>query len=236
MSAPLVAVLNRSTVCANADVQRWAEAVALQVRRDFAPLWGAPATVSFYGADTAPPDNAWQVAVLDDADQAGALGYHDLTAAGQPLGKVFAKTTLQYGDQVSVVLSHETLEMLADPMINRLADIDKKRYAVEVCDPVEADSLGYQIGGVLVSDFVGRRYFDGVSPGPYDFQNHLGAMCPALAPGGYISWENRHGKWHQTFGDQAQTLKARYKARPLFGSRRYRRHQLPRTQWLRSAQ
>ena len=30
--------------------------------------------------------------VLDTSDQAGALGYHDVTPQGLPLGKVFAKT------------------------------------------------------------------------------------------------------------------------------------------------
>ena len=87
MSAPLIAVINRSTVCSDADVASWAAAVQLQVQRDFAPLWGLPGAVVFYGGSLVPPPAyAWQMAVLDDADQAGALGYHDLTATGQPLG------------------------------------------------------------------------------------------------------------------------------------------------------
>ena len=233
MSAPLVAVVNRSTVCSDANVQTWSEAVEEQVFRDFAPLWGLPANIVFFGASATPPPEAWQVAVLDDADQAGALGYHDLTASGQPLGKVFAKTTVQYGDQVSVVLSHEVLEMLADPMINQTVALGGRRYALEVCDAVEADNLGYAINGVLVSDFVGKRWFDTVSLGPYDFGGHLKAPCPALEPGGYISYENPDGSWGQSFGDGAADAAARYKARPLFGSRRYRRY-LPRAQWLKS--
>jgi hypothetical protein len=233
VSAPLVAVLNRSTVASDADVQKWTAAVEEQVFRDFAPLWGLPADIVFYGTGAAPPSEAWQVAVLDDADQAGALGYHDLTAAGQPLGKVFAKTTMQYGDQVSVVLSHEVLEMLADPMINQTVLSGGLRYALEICDPVEADQLGYAIGGVLVSDFVGKRYFDGVSLGPYDFAGHLKAPCPALEPGGYISYENPDGSWGQNFGDRTADAAALYKMRPLFGSRRYRRY-LPCVQWLKS--
>jgi hypothetical protein len=34
------------------------------------------------------------VLYLDDADEAGALGYHDLTKDGQPISKIFVKTTL----------------------------------------------------------------------------------------------------------------------------------------------
>lgn len=228
-----IAVLNHSTVCKDIDVAAWSVAVNLQVNRDFAPMWGVSAPVIFCPASSPVPEaDAWQMIILDDADQASALGYHDLTKDGMPLGKVFARTTLNYGDQVSVVLSHEVLEMLADPMINQSILLNGKRYAIEVADPVEDDSIGYQIGGVLVSDFVSRRYFDGVSPGPLDFRNYLTAGCPALEPGGYISYENADGSWSQTFGAKIPTAKALMKMRPLLGSRRYRRYQLPREQWL----
>jgi len=40
---------------------------------------------------------------LDNADQPGALAYHDLTPDGLPLAKVFVKTTVDNGDLVSVL-------------------------------------------------------------------------------------------------------------------------------------
>ena len=55
---------------------------------------------------------------MDDSDQAGALGYHDLTSAGLPMGKVFARTDLQNNLSWTVTVSHELLEILGDPMIN----------------------------------------------------------------------------------------------------------------------
>jgi len=42
-------------------------------------------------------ESHWWVVVLDNSDQAGALGYHDLTSAGLPISKVFAGTDKQYG-------------------------------------------------------------------------------------------------------------------------------------------
>ena len=56
--------------------------------------------------------DAWAVVFLDNADQPGALAYHDLTPSGFPLSKVFVKTTLDNNDLVSVSASHELVEML----------------------------------------------------------------------------------------------------------------------------
>ena len=54
---------------------------------------------------------------LDDADQSGALAYHDLTPDGLPQAKVFVKTTLENKNLMRVSASHELVEMLADPAI-----------------------------------------------------------------------------------------------------------------------
>jgi hypothetical protein len=55
---------------------------------------------------------------LDDADQPGALAYHDPTPDGLPQAKVFVKTTLENRNLVSVSASHELVELLVDPAIN----------------------------------------------------------------------------------------------------------------------
>ena len=51
----------------------------------FSPVWGAPAKL--IEAATTPP-GAWTILFLDDADQANALGYHDLNDNGLPQSKV----------------------------------------------------------------------------------------------------------------------------------------------------
>jgi hypothetical protein len=218
-----ISVINESTVCADEQIAAWTKAVQDQVVQDFAPLWGVTATLVFVPkGGTLDPKTSW-IAVLDDADQAGALGLHDLTDTGLPLGKVFARTTLQARDQVSVVLSHETLELLADPNINRLAVCNGRRWAVEVADATEDDAYGYQKDGVLLSDFVGPRFFDLAVTGPYDFRNLLKGPCPHMLPGGYLSFETPWGEWRQIFGAEPSDARAAYKARPLHGSRRHRR-------------
>src|SRR5712671_7649906 len=91
---------------------------------------------------------AWAVVFLDDADQPGALAYHDLTPDGLPQSKVFVRTTLQNGDLVSVSASHELVEMLVDPAINMMTTgpDPKVMYAYESADPVEA--LSFEVQGI----------------------------------------------------------------------------------------
>ncbi len=238
---PIVAFINQSTVLADTVVYAIMQALQIQVDRDFAPIWYRGAQLTYVKAGTPPPSNAWQLVFLDDSDQAGALGYHDLTAQGMPLGKVFAKTDMKYGLQTSVTASHELLEMLADPFIDELRGVytyqgTQALFAQEVGDPVEADALGYQINGQQVSDFVTRNYFHPGMPGPYSFRNNVSAPL-TLSHGGYMSYlPITSSGWKQV---QAETLPGeriapgnpRFEAQP--GSRRERRLR-GRENWKRS--
>jgi hypothetical protein len=158
MSLPIIAIINASTCLSDAQVKAVLPALQKQVSDDFQAYWELDCTLSFLSHDELLTNGWWQIAVLDNPDQAGALGYHELTSQGAPLGKIFAKLDLDSGSSWTATLSHELLEMLADPWINWCAfGSDNKLYALEVCDAVEADNLGYFIDGVLVSDFVTRH-------------------------------------------------------------------------------
>ena len=119
-----IAIINESTVLTDAQVAPAVVAIQTQVSRDFAPIYGKTARLLFFNKSATIPPEMWQIAILDDSDQAGALGYHDITVSGQPLGKVFAKTTQTDGLSWTVTLSHEALEMLQDPWINRCFEVD----------------------------------------------------------------------------------------------------------------
>jgi hypothetical protein len=187
-----IAVINESTVLTDAQVLPVLDALRIQVTRDFAPVWGYAAKLVFFSKGSTVPPSFWQMALLDDADQAGALGYHDITASGQPLGKVFVKTTQADGLNWTVTASHELLEMLADPYVNDCREVDNSSgvpttfYASEVCDAPEDDQWGYLIGSVLVSDFVYPRWFMPGMAGPYDQMGKITSPFQLLA-GGYIS-------------------------------------------------
>ena len=234
-----IAIINASTVLKDADVQAVVPALQKQVLNDFAPVFGTSASLAFYSQSVAPPAGTWWISVLDNADQAGALGYHDLTNEGLPLAKVFAASDIQSKSSWSVTISHELLEMLADPDITLSAfaqtnDTTGQLYAYEVCDACEDDQYGYQIDGVLVSDFVYPSWFESFqkpNATQFDHQNRITQPFQLLA-GGYIGVFNVTGGsgWTQKTGE---TAAARYSSREGVGSRRERRR-IPRSQWLNS--
>jgi hypothetical protein len=227
MSLPIIAITNASTCLSDAQVEAALPALQSQVSGDFRPYWELDCTLTFLAKDQPLIQDWWQIVVLDSPDQAGALGYHELSNQGTPLGKVFAKLDIHNGSSWSATLSHELLEMLADPWINWCAvGSDSKIYALEVCDAVEADNLGYMIDGVLVSDFVTPAWFEPTCADRLDFKQHLSKELE-LARGGYISIFDPSIGWTQI------TAKGEGGPRILPGSRRQRRKMI-RPAWRKS--
>lgn len=186
-----IVVKNQSTVVSDAELAAALPAFQKQVSRDFAPVWGIDAELRIEPKSTALVEGEWLIALIDTADEAGALGYHETTSKGAPLGKVFVKTTKDYGGLWTVTFSHELLEQLLDPWIN-FAIVDaagSRLYALEACDPCEADELGYVIDGVTVSDFILPSWTepDLKTDVPRSFCGHLKTAF-SLAPGGYVSY------------------------------------------------
>ncbi len=227
MTLPVIAITNASTCLTDAAVSAVIPALQRQVTLDFRAYWDLDCQLRFLQKDEPLPDGWWQISVTDDPDQAGALGYHELTSRGTPLGKVFAGLDLQSGASWTVTLSHELLEMLADPWINWCAQgEDGKIYALEVCDAVEADRMGYEILGVLVSDFITPSWFEPTRADRVDFKGRI-VKPLEVASGGYMSVLDGSGGWTQ--------IAARGQASPPipWGSRRQRRN-LIKAEWRKS--
>jgi len=206
---PRIAILNSSTVVDAAETSAAVAAMQIQLDRDFAPVWGTTANLRVIGSKDELRPNDWLLEILDNSDVQGALGYHDLTPSGQPVGKVFAGTDKQYGLSWTVTLSHEVLEMVMDPYItttvfNQTSNTGGLLYAFEMCDACEDDSMGYQINGVLLSDFICPTWFEGFrTPGStkFDFGGKLRKPFE-IGRGGYSSVfpiPNRRG-WVQVYG------------------------------------
>jgi len=152
-----IAVINESTVLSDTDLAPVVAALQKQVTNDFRPTWGVDAELTIVAAGTPPPTGSWWLVLLDDSDQANALGYHDLTTEGLPIGKVFAASDIKAGTLWSVTASHELLEMLGDPNVNltvfvQNSDTAGVLYAYEVCDACEDDRFAYKVNEVMVSD------------------------------------------------------------------------------------
>lgn len=210
-------VQNASTVLTETQTAAMTRACAYQARWQFAPAWGRqPTAVLYLAKGAAPPAGAQVIVILDDSDQAGALGYHSEGDNGVAYGRVFAKPSLDAGSTVfggpyavSATLSHEVLEFIADPAVSYWAVAGQDStgagafYAFEVCDAVEDRS--YQVRdlktSINVSDFLLPAWFDPqASKGPFDYLHALHAPF-SLTPGGYVvTWTG--AQQTQVFGDE----------------------------------
>ena len=227
MTLPVIAITNASTCVSDLEVMAAIPPLQRQVSQDFRAFWNMDCSLTFLPGGQSLIKGWWQIVVSDNPDQAGALGYHELTNDGTPLGKVFAGLDIQRGSSWTATISHELLEMLADPWLNWCAQgTNGEVYALEVCDAVEADELGYEIDGVLVSDFITPSWFEPTEVRCVDFKRHLSKPFE-LGPGGYVSTLNAQKGWTQLTaeGDGGPPIPD--------GSRRNRR-QLEKSTWRKS--
>ncbi len=125
--------------------------------------------------DGLPGDQIAAMSILDEVDEPGALGYHD-SNVGIPFGR--CKVSKDPTD--GTTLSHECLELRADPFCNLWLPLpDGRKIAREICDPVQNDSyivkvtIGSETRNIWVSDFVLPAYFVPGSQGPYSFCDNV---------------------------------------------------------------
>jgi len=222
---PQIAVINESTAISDADVQKMIPAFDQQWNKDLRPIWGVDAaTFNFIPKGRMPPAGSWWCVFLDNSDQADALAYHDLTNEGLPISKVFVKTLMQDKASISVGATHELCEMAVDPWLNSAyQDPHGTFWAGEVCDPVESDQYGYEIGGVQVTDFITPNWFAHEhAHGAIDLKNHARTAFQVLSGGYAQRFDPRRG-WVQVTGRTAALTHQAHAAR---GSRRERRARL----------
>jgi hypothetical protein len=218
-------IANISTQVSSTQLDAAIAAISSQVTNDFQPEWGAGANLRGISASLQNggtlQGNTDAIIYLGDSSQdpttgiEGALGYHFRTHAGVPYGFVYLDICAMYDEEWSCTLSHEVLELLADPTAALTvagpapqtaaapppagAPGSSVYYDLEVCDPTQGDT--YTIAGITVSNFVGRKYFD--LTGGNGQTNHLNLpLVPfGVRPGGYYQYEDGNGA-HQIQGQK----------------------------------
>lgn len=184
-----IAVYNRATTPLGLDLAAFVAAMNEYVLTAVGPAWNVSAEL--HVAD-GPVAGEWGMVFLDNADVQGALAYHD-EETGAPLAKVFVETIQRYSASLTVAASHELAEMLVDPLCSFYSTTmdPQTLYAVEVCDPVEDDALGFDVGGFKMSDFVYPDWFDRTAAGRagarFDHVRAFGLSAPfQVLKGGYV--------------------------------------------------
>jgi hypothetical protein len=207
-------IANISKSISAVDFRAAVAAIRRQVNDDFGPEWSVTATLrgtTVSIANKAPIAGQHDaILYLGDSSQdpttgvTGALGYHSANHANIPYGFVYLDICAQYGESWTTTLSHETLELLADPtaMLTVSGPAPKGHkgsayYDLEVCDPTQGDA--YKIEGVEVSNFVGRHYFN-LSGGSGQTNFLELPLAPlGVRPRGYFQFEDKTGA-HQIMG------------------------------------
>jgi hypothetical protein len=244
----IITVINMSRRIRDADLHSAIRAINRQIREDFEPYWSLGATLRLEGRSTRKPDRIKLpdlrgdavIYLWDQVDVPDALGYHEANARGIPYGFVFTELEENLGEAWTVTLSHEALELIADPQANLLVagphpEEDRTVFHwYEMSDAVQGET--YRIDGVEVSNFVLPLYFtptaEAGSRNDFLGHAHAGETLPSFGinPGGYIGFFDPKQDDHVTFaleGDgQARKRLAAKKAlaqdRLVAGRRAYR--------------
>jgi hypothetical protein len=168
----IISVINHTNGLLNdADVQAAIRAVNRQLAEDFDSNWGMTAVLRLEGDGNSPgaPEalrfSGEAVLYLwHPVDVPSALGYHGRNHLGVPYGFVFPGVARQMGEPWTASMSHEAMEMVADPEVNLMVmgphPADRSRMVFhwyEVCDAVQGET--YEIDGVPVSNFLLPLYF-----------------------------------------------------------------------------
>ena len=196
-----IACMNKAKTPLGVDLDKLTAALQKCYDEFFLPIWGYP--IKLYDTDKEKPSD-WQLVYFDTADQAGALGYHDLTKNGQPVSKIFVKTTLDAHELVSVTACHELFEMAIDPIANLWAQAaDGTEYAYEMCDAVEEDT--FSVDGIPMSNFLHPAWFEPFKHPPGTKFDHLGRLTKpfTMTKGGYVITKS-NGKVSEHFGSVAK--------------------------------
>lgn len=232
-------VANVSTQVPSADFNAAVAAIGKQVVQHFQPEWSItavlkPIALPLDGKKAPVQKDADAIIYLGDSSDdptigvTGALGYHSANNGKIPYGFVYLDICAKYKEVWTCTLSHEVLELLGDPdaAMTIVGPAPKGApgtvyYDLEVCDPTQGDV--YSIDKVVVSNFVGKKYF--ALSGGSGKTNYLNLPLAAFGvrPGGYFQYE-KGSRAHQVFGARV-TKEQKAAKRKMKGVRRNARRE-----------
>lgn len=254
----VISVVNHSNgQVTDEALQRAIGAINRQITEHFAPYWSMSAMLRLEGRSAEEPDKVQPPDLRGDAiiylwnetDVEDAIGYHFQNARGIPYGFVFTEIAQSIGEPWSVTLSHEALELLADPETNLLVmgphptDNRDVFYWYEMCDAVQDET--YEIDGIAVSNFVLPLYFTGTrdvdeigARNDYLGRMHGGQTLRSFGinPGGYVGFYDPQAGDHDTFsikGDAVAVMRLAVKSQAKETRRSVRYRQFDERQKLR---
>ena len=198
----IISVVNK-TKLKDKDVLSVITAINRQINEHFLPYWSMGATLRLEGTVIGEEPDSENLADLRgdailylcrDPLDGDFLGFHERNHRGIPFGFVFTSIAKELGEDWSVTLSHEALELVADPEVNLLVKGPHPEHRerevfhwYEMCDAVQGSF--YKIDGINVSNFLLPLYFT-LQNEPGSRNDFLGVGVPSfgVAVDGYIGF------------------------------------------------
>lgn len=223
-----ISVINLTTgpnAVSRAKVIQVVRAVNRQLEEDFFPYWHIRGQLRLDPEAGTPGDQRQRhdalrgdgiLYLMTSPEQTNLLGFHERHLDGIPFGFVFTEVSAALGEDWSVTLSHEAIELIADPDVNLLCrgpHPDPKQngrvvfHWFELCDAVQSES--YEIDGVRVSNFVLPAYYTSGEEraGHNDFLSTVVRTAPqklqsfGTNPGGYVGFWDISASKDDTYND-----------------------------------
>lgn len=224
----IIGVQNLSTLVSDEDAYNMAMLVDYQARYHVASSWGIQPPLVVYVKTLGAQTYDALIGIMDDADQAGVLGWHTEGPGASVYGRVFARPVLDNGGtildgklSVCSVLSHEVIETIGDRACNGWTQrADGTLIAMELCDPVESDTYPVTIAASdtasvtgTVSNFMLEPWFDpDAKSGPYDWLSLLTAPFQVRSDGYVISMTG--GTVSESWGEEYPAWRKATKEHP----------------------
>src|SRR3954468_2213899 len=228
---PQIRVVNKSRNVSDDSVAVMTEAINLQFRHHFLSAWDSTEMEVVFDRE-APKrhklSDVYTVALFDTSHQ---WEFHH----ERPSAAVFCQAPLDHGSDpltgpyaVSMLLSHECLELAVDPHVSQWSITSMDQHgqstcvAYDIANPVDNQFYEIIVDGspVNVSNFVLPSWFDKNSVTETDILTLLNKKPLVLTSGGYtVTWGS--GGQEQTYGDDLPRW--RLKQKRCRGSRGFRR-------------
>ena len=181
------------------------QALNNQVHNHFAPNWNGLGSnfqlIDGSNWNTATFNNfkGYVMMLLSGQSPQGDAGEHSDSISGHPIIDIWVDACHSAGIPVSMAMSHEVLELIADEYISSVCYdwVNNVFWIQEVCDPVaftaaEGQTMGYAMpNGTVVSNFVFPVYFNGlgIKPdelGQVDYLKSISGAIGTFGAGGYL--------------------------------------------------
>jgi hypothetical protein len=186
----IISVINQSSI-SQQEIVDFSTILHKQINWEFSAVWKTNAIIvpEFCSISEA-KSWTWKLILMNHPsklEDAGRLGLHRLDQDLVPYSVVFTELCALWGVSWEEYASHEALEMLINPQLNRYVKYKDMWYCQEICDPVYGSHY-IQKSSVekKVANFVYPSYYLENAPGPYDYLGLLKKPFSCL-PTGYVS-------------------------------------------------